>query len=320
MNPSRRKPALPQTAGLRRDKQPMVFGNDNMTEWIHNGVEPTTGMRYTQAGLGDPVVLVHGALADARMWRPHQALLARRWSTTAVTLRYHFGSEDVRFSHHSCDPAPFGISTHADDLAAWIEGMGRGPVHLVAWSYSAHAALYLACHRPHLIRSVFVYEPGFPTYVTDAQALAAFGEDAALMYGPLGAAVHSGDLEGAVELLMDASGQRPGYFRDQPAHRRQIQRDNAHTLPLLMTQAPPPAITAEQLRSVRVPVCVAQGAQTRPVFAVVAHAAAQAMPQARHLVVENAHHMWPDEQPAAFCDALESFWNGGAAVQQQGAG
>ena len=129
------------------------------------------------------------------------------------------------------------------------------------------------------------------------------------MYGPLGAAVHSGDLERAVELLMDASGQRPGYFCDQPAHRRQIQRDNAHTLPLLMTQAPPPAITAEQLRSVQVPVRVARGAQTRPVFGVVARAAAQAMPWAHHLVVEDAHHMWPDEQPTAFCEALESFWS-----------
>lgn len=280
-----------------------------MTEWIQSGIEPTTGMGYVQAGTGAAVVLVHGALADARMWRPHQALLAHQWSTTAVTLRHHCGSEDARLLSQRTDPAPFGISTHADDLGAFIESMACGPVHLVAWSYSAHAALYLACHRPHLLRSVFVYEPGFPTYVTDTEALAAFGEDAAMMYGPLGAAMEKGDLEGAVELLMDASGQRPGYFRNQPAHRRQIQCDNAHTLPLLMAQTPPPVITAQQLRSVRVPVCVAQGAQTRPVFSLVSHAAAQAMPHARHLVVQNAGHMRPNEHPSAFCDALTSFWS-----------
>ena len=296
------------------------FLNDNMTDWMNNRIVPMSGMPTTQTGAGDPVVLVHGALADARMWQPHQALLAHRWSTVAVTLRYHHGFEDPGLSPDRAEPAPFGISTHAEDLATFIEGMGRGPVHLVAWSYSAHAALYLACHRPQLLRSVFVYEPGFPTYVTDPEAMAAFEADAARMYGPLGAAVHSGgDLERAVELLMDASAQRPGYFRDQPAHRRQIQRDNAHTLPLLMTQAPPPAISAEQLRSVHVPVCVAWGAQTRPVFEVVARAAAQAMPAAHHLVVENAHHMWPDEQPAAFCDALESFWSAAAAPARAGA-
>lgn len=289
-----------------------------MTDWMNNPIAPLSGMSYTQSGAGDTVVLVHGALADARMWQPHQALLAKRWRAVAVTLRHHFGSEDPRPSPDHAAPAPFGISTHAEDLATFIEGMERGPVHLVAWSYSAHAALYLACHRPQLLRSVFVYEPGFPTYVTDPEALAAFETDAARMYAPLGAAVHSGDLERAVEFLMDASGQRPGYFRDQPAHRRQIQRDNARTLPLLMTQAPPPAITAEQLRFVQVPVCVAWGAQTRPVFEVVARAAAQAMPRAHHLVVEDAHHMWPDEKPAAFCGALESFWSAAATRPHAG--
>lgn len=294
-------------------KKPLSFLNNNMTDWMNNHIDRMSGMSYTQNGAGDTAVLVHGALADERMWQPHQALLAQRWRAVAVTLRYHFGSADSHLSPVRAAPAPFGISTHAEDLATFIEGMERGPVHLVAWSYSAHAALYLACHRPQLLRSVFVYEPGFPTYVTDPEALAAFEADAARMYGPLGAAVHSGDLERAVELLMDASGQRPGYFRDQPTHRQQIQRDNAHTLPLLMTQAPPPAVTAEQLRSVQVPVCVARGAQTRPVFGVVARAAAQALPGVQHLVVENAHHMWPDEQPAAFCDALESFWSAAAS-------
>lgn len=299
---------------------PLFFFNDNMTDWMNNPIAPMSGVSYTQTGAGDTVVLVHGALADARMWQPHQAFLAtKRWRTVAVTLRYHFDSEDPRLSPHCAAPAPFGISTHAEDLATFIEGMERGPVHLVAWSYSAHAALYLACHRPQLLRSVFVYEPGFSTYVTDPEALAAFEADAARMYGPLGVAVHSGNLESAVELLMGASGQRPGYCRDQPAHRRQIQRDNAHTLPLLMTQAPPPAITAEQLRSVQVPVCVARGAQTRPVFRVVARAAAQSMPRAHHLIVEDAHHMWPDEQPAAFCEALENFWSAAFATPRAGA-
>lgn len=309
MRPKRPKPRRLPTARTLVSPQSCFWNDNNMTEWIHHGIDTVTGMPYAQVGSGDAAVLVHGALADARMWRPHQALLAEQWRTTAVTLRYHFGSEDADPLRRRADSAPFGVATHAEDLAAFIEGMNRGPVHLVAWSYSAHAALYLACHRPHLLRSVFVYEPGFPTYVTDAQALQVFGEDAARMYGPMGAALHSGDLPGAVELLMDASGQRQGYFREQPAHRRQIQRDNAHTIPLLMTQTPPPAITAEQLRSVCVPVCVAQGAQTRPVFSVVCNAAAKAMPQARHLVVDHADHMWPDEQPAAFCSALQSFWD-----------
>lgn len=262
----------------------------------------TLNLPFTEAGNGTPVVLVHGALADARMWRPHQALLAPRWRSLAVTLRY-FGP-----GAWPGGMAPFDIGTHADDIAQFIRGLNAGPVHLVAWSYSAHAALHLAITAPQLLRSLFVYEPGFPTYVTDAAALAAFQEDAARLYGPLGEALEQGDLPGAVRSLMDASGQRQGYFDAQPAARRQLQLDNAHTLPLLMGQTPPPAITAADLGTITVPVCVAQGAQTRPAFGVVASAAAQAMPRAQHLVVPGATHMWPDEDPPAFCAALEEFW------------
>jgi pimeloyl-ACP methyl ester carboxylesterase len=278
-----------------------------MTDFVEF-IDASTGMPCVQAGGGDCVVLVHGALADARMWRPHQALLAPRWRTLAVTLR-HFGASPSAPGAEPADAAPaFGIATHAQDLARCIAGLGCGPVHLVAWSYSAHAALHLASLQPQLLRSVFVYEPGFPTYVTDPQAMAAFAEDAAQMYGPLGTALEQGDLERATQVLMDASGQRPGYFAAQPATRQRIQRDNAHTLPLLMGQTPPPAISAQDLRAIAVPTCVARGAETRAVFGVVADAAAQAMPQARRLVVPGGTHMWPDEQPAAFCAALEDFW------------
>ena len=107
---------------------------------------------------------------------------------------------------------------------------------------------------------------------------------------------------------MDASGQSPGYFDRQPVERRALQLDNAHTLPRIMSQTPPLPLSATDLAAITLPVCIAQGGDTRPVFGEVASAAARAMPRARHLVVHQATHMWPDEAPQAFCDALEAFW------------
>jgi pimeloyl-ACP methyl ester carboxylesterase len=207
-------------------------------------VLPGLPLPCTASGAGAPILLVHGALADARMWQPHQALLAPQARALAVTLRYF--SPDP----WPADGPPFGITTHADDLAAFIRALGAGPVHLVAWSYSAHAALHLAITQPELLKSVFCYEPGFPTYVTDPAAMAAFQEDAGRMYAPLGEALSRGDLPGAVRSLMDASGQQPGYFDAQPEERRALQLDNAHTLPLLMAQTPPPVISAEDLAAI----------------------------------------------------------------------
>ncbi len=259
-------------------------------------------MPARQQGQGAPVLLVHGALADARMWTHHQSQLAVRWNTLAVTLRY-FGP----YTWPEGGP-PFGLAIHLDDLVHAIQAWGQGPVHLVAWSYSAHAALYMARHHATLLRSVFVYEPGFPTFVEEPGAFQRFQADAQQMYGPLAEALSHGDLVAATRSLMDASGQAAGYFDRQPAQRRAVQLDNAHTLPRLMSQTPPLPLSAADLAVIAVPVCIAQGGQTRPVFAEVASAAARAMPQAQHLVVPQATHMWPDEAPQAFCAALEAFW------------
>ena len=98
-------------------------------------------MPARQQGQGAPVLLVHGALADARMWSAHQSHLAARWNTLAVTLRY-FGTQAW-----PDDGPPFGLAAHLDDLVRAIAAWGQGPVHLVAWSYSAHAALYMARHH-----------------------------------------------------------------------------------------------------------------------------------------------------------------------------
>lgn len=48
-------------------------------------------------GPGEPVLFVHGALTDLRMWDEHRALLAARRGATGVrtlvfTQRYHHGS------------------------------------------------------------------------------------------------------------------------------------------------------------------------------------------------------------------------------------
>lgn len=49
-----------------------------------------------------------------------------------------------------------------------------GPLHLVAWSYGAQVAVQAALWRSALVRSLFVYEPGLASMVTDAAELALF--------------------------------------------------------------------------------------------------------------------------------------------------
>lgn len=166
--------------------------------------------------------------------------------------------------------------------------------------------LTLAVERPALLPSVCVYEPGIPTYLEAQEDLRAFAEDAQVLFAPVAAAVAAGDLEAALVHLIDGSASRRGHFATQSKTTQQIERDNAHTLPRLLQQTPPPPLTAAQLAAIGVPTCVAVGERTRPAYGIVARAAQAAIPE-HALTVRGAGHMWPDEDPDAFCDAVLAF-------------
>jgi pimeloyl-ACP methyl ester carboxylesterase len=88
-----------------------------------NGID----LFYVEQSVGIPVVFVHGAWMDLRYWEPQRQAIAAQYRFVAYNLRYH-----------GTGPWPdagqqFSMATHAADLAAFIRGLNRGPVHLVGW-------------------------------------------------------------------------------------------------------------------------------------------------------------------------------------------
>src|SRR5215204_2433023 len=86
-------------------------------EFEINGVR----LKYMEQGSGEPMVLVHGAFSDLRVWASMQERLAKRYRAIAFTQRY-FGT----------DPWPdqgknFNVSVHAEDLAKFIMALNAGP-------------------------------------------------------------------------------------------------------------------------------------------------------------------------------------------------
>jgi pimeloyl-ACP methyl ester carboxylesterase len=223
-----------------------------------------------------------------------------RYRAIAYTQRY-FG-----LGKWSRGWPPFGVRTHADDLIELLQNVGEA-AHVVAWSYGAHVALTAASEQPSLFRSLFVYEPGIATYVTDAHELAEIAADANLMFGPVFAAVERGDNEAAVRALLDGSGQASGYFESQSLERRRVQLDSARVLPLLLWQPPSRPLSCDDLRRLRVPVAVAWGERTRPFFGVVSRAAARCVPGRAPAAVAGATHMWPEERPRELTTLVERF-------------
>lgn len=255
---------------------------------------------YLDIGAGRPVIFLHGALGDVRTFTPHAELLSTHYRAITYTQRY-FGSGQWP----DAGP-PFGIETHAQDLIGFVEALGAGPVFLIAWSYSGHAALRAAQLRPELFRAMFIYETGFQTFMTDAAEIAAFKTDVEQMFGPVFEAVRAGESEKAVRLLINASAQDDYYFDSRTELQMRIELENAHTMPKLLAQTPPPRITADDLSGLRVPITLACGAKTRPAYKLVSEAAMRHVP-GQHFMIPGVDHFWPDAEPSAFTDFIREW-------------
>jgi pimeloyl-ACP methyl ester carboxylesterase len=156
-----------------------------------------TKLTYQEQGPGRPIVFVHGAITDRRIWAGQREAIAAHNRFIALTMRY-FGT----------DPWPdaganYSMKTHTDDLIAFIQTLNAGPVDLIGWSYSGPIALLIAVQHPELVRSLFLDEPATLAFVTDAADLKVATQDRGAMAGPAVAAVKAGDTARAVESLFN---------------------------------------------------------------------------------------------------------------------
>src|SRR5262245_29273947 len=121
---------------------PSPLGHDVRASAPPKNVVEVNGtlLSYEEQGAGQPVVFVHGALSDLRVWDPLRDNLARReeiasrFRLIVYTQRY-YGTREW-----SDDGALFSIATHAQDLARLIATLATEPVHLVGTSYGGLVA------------------------------------------------------------------------------------------------------------------------------------------------------------------------------------
>ncbi|WP_444921718.1 alpha/beta fold hydrolase [Microbulbifer sp. CnH-101-G] len=250
-------------------------------------------IKYSPEKPKETILFLHGALADERMWEPHHHILSKEYRVVSLTQR-HFGAEKKGKT------GSFGIDTHANDLINFAATLNEGPFHLIAWSYGADVALSAAIKAPKLFKSLFVYEPGYPGHL-DTQKMEEFMQDAEAMFGKVFNAVTNGELEAAVEFLIDGSGNRAGYFSSQAPELRDQQLENAHTLPLQLSQTEKPCLDKEHLSEIPTPTTIGYGSKTRKLFQIVSKSAASHISTSKLLQVASENHMLPIENPEKFC-------------------
>ncbi len=105
---------------------------------------------YERVGEGPPLVLVHGAAEDGRIWRPQLAHLADEFTVIAWDEPGAGRSSDV--------PADFDLASYAHCLAALIEALALGPAHVAGLSWGGTVVQELYRHHRELVRTLVLVD------------------------------------------------------------------------------------------------------------------------------------------------------------------
>ncbi len=105
---------------------------------------------YRRVGEGPPLVFVHGAAGDGRVWQPQLAALADEFTVVAWDEPGAGRSSDV--------PADFDLADYAGCLAALIEGLALGPAHVAGISWGGTVVQELYRHHPRLVATLILID------------------------------------------------------------------------------------------------------------------------------------------------------------------
>jgi len=240
-----------------------------------NGLE----IAYERVGQGPPLVLVHAAASDSRMWQPQLAGLAGEFTVVAWDEPGAGRSTDV--------PAGFQLGDYGDSLAAVIDALDLGPAHVAGLSWGGTLALELYRRHPELVASLILADT----------------------YAGWKGSLPEEEVRARVESIDEYDPTFPGLFAGAPPreHRRLLDAMDADVRPASIRTAVHLMAEADQrdlLPQIAVPTLLIWGEQDARSPLGVARQFQHAIAGAELVVIPHAGHLSNLEQPDRFNDAV----------------
>ncbi|MGN6170870.1 MAG: alpha/beta fold hydrolase [Solirubrobacteraceae bacterium] len=244
---------------------------------------------YTRLGDGPPVVLVHGAADDGRVWQPQLAALADEFTVVAWDEPGAGRSSDL--------PVGFGLADYANCLAALIEQLDLGPTQVVGHSWGTTLVLELYRNHPELVATL-VLAGGYAGWK-----------------GSLPEEAVRARVEGVRQMLANADDfdpTLPGLFADGPPTEftqlledvaRDVRPQSLRTLLPIMAEAD----QRDLLPHITVPTLLIWGELDARSSLTVAHQFERTIPDATLVVIPGAGHVSQLERPEQFNKAVREF-------------
>jgi len=246
-----------------------------------------TQLALLEQGAGEPILFVHGALGDYRFWRDVATALSHDYRTITYSRRAHFPNSWPD-DYAACD-----AGLHAADMAALIDSLDLGPVHLVAHSIGGVAALVMAMRRPDLVRSLVLGEPPLLSWLRGTsegdELLASHTKQAT---HPARAAFQRGDSEEGVRRFLDGV-LGPGAFDRIPPAVRGPLLDNAAELGVQVATSPEvlfSSLQPDDLGQLQAPLLLLRGERSPRMFGLVITTLQAAVPHSEVALIPGVSH------------------------------
>lgn len=143
---------LPAAAGARWERLPPT---PSRPPALSSGYAPVNGIRmyYAIYGHGSPVILLHGGLANSDYWGNQIPELSRHYQVIVADSRGHGRST------RTAQPYSYGLM--ASDVIALMDFLKIRRAAIVGWSDGAIIGLDIAIHHPERLTKLFAFAANY---------------------------------------------------------------------------------------------------------------------------------------------------------------
>jgi 3-oxoadipate enol-lactonase len=244
---------------------------------------------YEVSGAGQPLVFIHGLGSSTRDWEFQVSEFSKSYQVITIDLRGHGRSDK---------PAgPYQMSMFAADLAGLLRALGVGSAHIVGISLGGAVAFQFAIDYPARVKTLVI--------ANSAPALGGTPEQAAQEVGRRVGIVQQHGMRAMGQAL------GPSLFpKPEHAGRREtfVERwaENDPQAYIEATRSMLGWDVTAQLGSIMCPTLIIAADQDYSPVAL-KEAYIKLMPNAQLVVIPDAHHATPMEEPQKFNAALARF-------------